>query len=225
METQQREQRRPYGRRRRRSPEQARNEILDAAERRLAAGGPEAIRLKEIAADAGMSHPTLLHHFGSRQGLVEALAQRTMRGLASDLLAAIHSPGPVASAPATLDRVFQILSEAGHARLLVWRVLAGWTQSGKSMEATLLGEVTKTLHARLTSLRHQRRLDPPSRDETAFTTLLAAFAIVGEAVVGSLVLNESELGISRPEFRDRLVRLVLDRLVGDAPGGADELVS
>ena len=59
--------------RRRRSAAETRDAILEAAERRLVDGGPEAIRLQEIAADAGISHPAILHHFGSREGLVEAM--------------------------------------------------------------------------------------------------------------------------------------------------------
>ena len=39
--------------RRRRTAEEARHEILAAAQRRLAEGGPEAIRLQDIARDLG----------------------------------------------------------------------------------------------------------------------------------------------------------------------------
>ena len=55
----------------RRTAEDARAAILDAAERRLGATGPGGIRLQEVAADVGVSHSTVLHHFGSREGLVE----------------------------------------------------------------------------------------------------------------------------------------------------------
>jgi len=65
--------------RRRRSAAETRDAILEAAERRLLDKGPEAIQLQEIAADAGISHPAILHHFGSREGLVEAMI---LRGIA-----------------------------------------------------------------------------------------------------------------------------------------------
>jgi len=48
----------------RRTKEEAQRVILDAAEERLANGGPEALRLQDIAADVGISHPAILHHFG-----------------------------------------------------------------------------------------------------------------------------------------------------------------
>ena len=47
----------------RRTKEEAQRVILDAAEERLANGGPEALRLQDIAADVGISHPAILHHF------------------------------------------------------------------------------------------------------------------------------------------------------------------
>ncbi|MDO9127858.1 MAG: helix-turn-helix domain-containing protein, partial [Parvibaculum sp.] len=60
----------------RRTAEEARRLILDAAEERLAKQGPEGLRLQDIARDVGISHPAILHHFESREGLVRALIAR-----------------------------------------------------------------------------------------------------------------------------------------------------
>ena len=57
----------------RRNSAETRRAILEAAQRRLLSGGPEAIRLQKIAADIGLSHPAILHHFENRDGLVEAV--------------------------------------------------------------------------------------------------------------------------------------------------------
>ncbi len=65
---------------RRRNLAETRGAILDAAERRLIDGGPDAVRLEKIAADAGVSHPAILHHFGSREGLVEAIVLNGLKG-------------------------------------------------------------------------------------------------------------------------------------------------
>src|SRR5450432_3158548 len=62
--------------RRRRTSDEARAAILDAAERRLVSSGPAGIRLQEVAADVGVSHPTVLHHFGSREALVREVCER-----------------------------------------------------------------------------------------------------------------------------------------------------
>src|SRR5215469_991121 len=64
-----------------------RSAILDAAEKRLINGGPDAIRLEKIAADVRVSHPAILHHFGSREGLVEAMVLNGLAKLQAQLLA------------------------------------------------------------------------------------------------------------------------------------------
>ncbi len=71
--------------RQRRTPEEARRLILDAAEASLARSGPAGIRLQEVAEAAGVSHPTILHHFQSREGLIQALNQRTLADLRTAL--------------------------------------------------------------------------------------------------------------------------------------------
>ncbi len=70
----------------RRTPEDARKIILDAAEAAMAAEGPAGIRLADVARAAGVSHPTVLHHFGSRAGLIIALNRRTLDDLRVKLL-------------------------------------------------------------------------------------------------------------------------------------------
>src|SRR3954468_15791630 len=94
----------PSIRRQRRTPEEARRLILEAAQDLLARTGPDGLRLQEIAAAAGISHPLILHHFGSREGLVRALTQRAVSELRDKLLAALGSAEY--SLEEQLDRVF-----------------------------------------------------------------------------------------------------------------------
>ncbi len=79
----------PAGKRARRSPDEARRLILDAAQDAIARTGPEGLRLQEIAAAAGISHPLILHHFGSRAGLVRALTREATIELKDKLIAAM----------------------------------------------------------------------------------------------------------------------------------------
>src|SRR5580700_10941169 len=85
--------------RKRRTGEEARTAILDAAERLLVVAGPAGIRLQEVARDVGVSHPTVLHHFGSREGLIEAVVVRALDSLHAVLVAAVREapdkPGQV----------------------------------------------------------------------------------------------------------------------------------
>ena len=54
------------------SPEQAQNAILDAAEEMMIDVGPAGLRISAVAKKAGMAHPNIIHHFGSREGLIDA---------------------------------------------------------------------------------------------------------------------------------------------------------
>jgi AcrR family transcriptional regulator len=112
--------------RKRRTAEEARTSILDAAEKRLVASGPAAIRLQEVAADVGVSHPTILHHFGSREALVEAVVRRALDSLHAQMLAAVGtSPGSTGKVTALLDSVFDVFAAGGHGRTLLWLTLSG----------------------------------------------------------------------------------------------------
>src|SRR5271156_1126604 len=110
--------------RKRRTAEEARSAILDAAGRRLAAAGPAGIRLQEVAADVGVSHPTVLHHFGSREGLIEAVVARALDSLHAGLLEAVQAPEKGTDAvEALLDRVADTMVNGGHARTFLWLAL------------------------------------------------------------------------------------------------------
>ncbi len=54
----------------------ARERILDAAEARVLEGGPAALVLDAVAADAGISKGGLLYHFASKEALVAGLCER-----------------------------------------------------------------------------------------------------------------------------------------------------
>jgi TetR/AcrR family transcriptional regulator, regulator of cefoperazone and chloramphenicol sensitivity len=56
----------------------ARAVIRDEALRLFAEDGPEAVTVRQIAAAAGVSPGLILHHFGSKQGLVEAVDQHVL---------------------------------------------------------------------------------------------------------------------------------------------------
>jgi AcrR family transcriptional regulator len=66
----------PFPRRRRADAERNVNTILDAATK-LLGRRPEA-GMDEIAADAGVSRQTIYAHFGSRQGLLDLVAERAV---------------------------------------------------------------------------------------------------------------------------------------------------
>ena len=117
--------------RRRRSAQVARREILDAAQQRLSQGGPDAIRLQEIANDVGISHPTILHHFGSRDGLIRALDVRAIHALTDDIARMIQEDrDPDAAGVDLVERVAETMDKEGLARLIAWWAMRDFDAAG-----------------------------------------------------------------------------------------------
>ena len=179
--------------RKRRTAEAAREEILTAAEARLIAGGPAGLRLQELAAEMGVSHPAILHHFGSREGLVSAVVQRAIGNLQQDLMAAIAGAGPRYDGVPLLDRVYEMLATHGHARLMAWLLLSGYEPlDGPEVRAGWKKIIDMTHAARVATTKDNSL----SREDTAFTVVLSALAVFGQAIAGPTTFAAAGLGRS-----------------------------
>ncbi len=205
-------------RRRRRTAEEARRQILDAAERRLIAGGPEAIRLQDVAADVGLSHPAILHHFGSREGLIEALVAHGMRGFQAQVLAGWPSEN-VPDVEGTFERFYAMAEARGYARLLAWLILSG--HGSRGLRPGLLRPLVERMHAG--RVRADLRAGRPAGDfeDTVFIAVLFATTVFGDALFGPLTrrsvgLRGAAAGARR--FRRWLIEVVSDR-AGRVPAG------
>lgn len=199
--------------RKRRTAEEARRVILDAAEARLRRVGPAGIRLQEVAADVGISHPAILHHFGSREGLVDAVLARAVEHLRADLVAAFTTAVDAERATELLDRVFETLGDRGHARVLAWLILAreeGQAVPDLGQDRALL-KIGEAVHA----LRRRGAAGAPELEDTLFSMLLAALALFGDAIVGDVLRKSAGMG-DKPEvparFREWLAKLLVRHL-------------
>jgi AcrR family transcriptional regulator len=169
-------------RRVRRTAEEARRLILDAAEERLAREGPEGIRLQDIAADIGISHPAILHHFESREGLMRALIQRSsseLRDRLFTLLLKDHNE----QAATIIAKVFEILSDRGTARLIAWLQMTGRSNLHEGSQH-LMVEIADRVHQERIKDAQKRNEPTPKREETLFMAMLVANAAIGDAIVG-----------------------------------------
>lgn len=201
----------------RRTAEETRAAILDAAERRLKASGPASIRLQDVAAEAGISHPAVLHHFGSREGLVQAVVVRALEGLQRDLGEAMASlDSSVEAGAALFELVSEVLGRHGHARLIAWLVLEGGDQAVSQGVREGWDAIAKLAHAQ--RLERTSGAPPPSLEDTRFTVVLSALALFALAVAGPATLSAA--GFTHPEKAAKRFRAWLSRLVGERLGAS-----
>jgi AcrR family transcriptional regulator len=182
----------------RRDAETARAAILEATEKRLVHVGPSGIRLQEVAADAGVSHPTVLHHFGSREALVQAVIVRAFQALNADMVNAIRDGIDSKHLAGMFESVFQVLSKGGHARVLMWLALEG--VPAQKHEGRL-EDVVVAAQALRTAQREASGRPAPSVEDTANMIVLAALALAGSAVLGPALFEDA--GLTRPDAGER----------------------
>jgi AcrR family transcriptional regulator len=121
----------------RRAPGAARDNILSAAERLLVAAGPLALKLSEVAAEAGVANASVLHHFGSIDGVHAALMDRMVGQLVQDVLALADAAGAQEMKhEAVVQALFDVFETRGAARLAAWLELTGeWRRMTHVREA------------------------------------------------------------------------------------------
>jgi TetR/AcrR family transcriptional regulator, repressor for neighboring sulfatase len=115
--------------RRRRSPELARTELLDAAERLFRDSPPDQVRLKDIGREADVSHALVTHYFGTYDGLVEAVFERRTLNLRARVLERL-AVGGVTEADQLVDLLFTTFEDPVHLRLMKWLIASERSDAG-----------------------------------------------------------------------------------------------
>lgn len=185
--------------RKRRSSTEAREAILDAAEVMLREVGPAGIRLQEVAKTVGVSHPAVLHHFGSREGLLQAVMERSLASVQAGLLAAVLDSRDTEDVKQLLERVSEQLQEKGRARNFLWLALAKF---GPGIRGLHLADLAKDVHEE--RKRRWAPKKPPPLEDTWFAVLLPALALLSLSV-----LEEC----AEPDFDARRFRAWMAKLV------------
>lgn len=192
----------------RRTPEEARAQILDVAAKRLESHGLKGLGVADVAKDAGMSHATVLHHFGSSDQMQRALAGQMTAELVSDLLASMSGDGEL-DGRELCRKLFDTLTRSGHGKLIAWAAVTDQSiditsaseQEGGALFANLVSSLAGRLNVDVTTARHVVYL-------TATTALGAA--LTGGTLSRMLGMDKREAG-SFPEWLAELV----DQLVRD----------
>lgn len=164
--------------RRRRTPEQAREEALAAARSLLLAGGPDAVTLAAVAQKIGVTHANLIHHFGSAADLQAALMGSMVSDLRQALDAAVARLRTDEGAPLELvGAAFDAFGEGGAGRLAAWIV----TTDNPSRLEPVRQAVIDLVDAVDDTLGHAPQLP---REQIKAAVLLIAISAFGDALIG-----------------------------------------
>jgi AcrR family transcriptional regulator len=164
-------------RRRRRSPDEARREAVDAARALLLSGGPTAVTLSAVAADIGVTHANLIHHFGSAAGLQSALMGSMVADLNQALDAAVTRLRTDEGAPLELvNAVFDAFAEGGAGRLAAWIAMSG--------DLSHLEPVRAAVRDLVQAIAEKMGDDGEARERIGSAVLFIALSAFGEALIG-----------------------------------------
>jgi AcrR family transcriptional regulator len=190
--------------RRRRTSDEARAEILAIAERRLAESGPEGVRLAAIADEMGVTHPAILRHFGTRDELLRALLRSAARRLRAELASSLPESGGAPQLDAFAESLERMYRDQGYARLFIWLTFEGYQPQGSGLFRAAAEEIHRERGGRKADL-----------EDTLFSLLLLNMAMAADALAGPAFRRALDLPGDREtatRFREWLVGVIEKRL-------------
>jgi AcrR family transcriptional regulator len=186
--------------RRRRSSAEAKSETLAAARKILLSRGPDAVTLKNVAAELGTTHTNLLHHFGTAGDLQTALMTTMVQDLSDALAQAIlRMREDEDSRRSLIETVFDAFDKGGAGRLAAWIALSNKLAHLGQMQKAIV-ELVKTIEEispDKSSELHQR---------ITSAVILVALMAFGDAIVGAPL--ETMLGRERQAARKITAQLL-----------------
>lgn len=187
--------------RQRLSSEEARRRILEAAQKCLIEQGIDGLRIANVAAEAKIVHSSILHHFGSADGLKQALGKQLSIQMFDEIASALSSADTEHMALEALHKLFDAFGPGGHANLIAWLVIAGPDHEHhlnrvQEEYAQLFANIVMLVQENLTRIRAQEVTADEARF-VVFHVLIAAcgFGIIGESVAATLGISDKQ-----PEF-------------------------
>ena len=189
--------------RRRSGREQTTAVILDAAEKLFADSGFTAVTVRDIAAEAGVSHALVHRYLGSKQDVYRAMLARrenVIRDAAPEQLDLLEAT--------SLMLREAVLNQRTYVRLIAHSAL-----HGLSYEQTV-GRFAAT--ARLTELAQQTAADEgaardPDAPDPRFVIASVVAMLIGWSAAREWILRAADLEpLGDDEFADRFERTALD---------------
>ena len=192
----------------RRSPEAARDVILDAADRVFARASPDAVGLREIAAEAKISHGLVTHYFETYDNLVDTVLERRIEVSRKKAMAHLGPKFDPRNQP-LLTALIDLLEDKALVRLIAWASLRGQTVFGKQ------GQLGKLIDAMLAPLIAAG--GKPNRERFELSLLFAFTTVMGWGIIGDPVATSIGLTLDRDRLKVEVQRMLFAYL-GAPPG-------
>ncbi|MGE6756704.1 TetR/AcrR family transcriptional regulator [Corallococcus interemptor] len=217
-----RSQGRAPARRKRRTPEEAREAILQAAEPLLVEQGPDRVGLQAVAKAAGVSHALVTHYFGTYEALVREVLLRRNELIAASFREQLLAAEAPPDAGQLLERFFTMMQQGKHGRLMAWALLTGRAEHMPLAPAQGLRLLADALEFQSGRVAEAQGTPPPPRDTVDMTLIVALCASQWFMLAREMLLPvmgyPADAG-SDAKFREVLGGM-LQRSLGVKPPGA-----
>lgn len=202
--------------RKRRTPEEAREAILQAAEPLLVDQGPDKVGLQAVARAAGVSHALITHYFGTYEALVRAVLTRRNRLLMEEFRQRILDFETPPEPGQLLERFFSVIQDGGYGRLTAWALLSGRAEHMPAARAHGLRLLVDALELQLGRLATLQGQPSPSREALEMTLLVGVCASQWYTLARPMLLPA--LGREPDATADAQFRAVLGAMLHGALG-------
>jgi AcrR family transcriptional regulator len=190
----------------RRDPEEARALILAAAEKLFAARGPDAVGLKDVAREAGVSHALVSHYFGTFGALVEAALERRAAAVRAEVFERLLRAGDDLRPAELLDTLWEAAKDPVRLRLGAWALLSGRADSAQFFPKRVQG-----MRLVVEALEKRARAKRVTKEELEFIVTLGVAFTYGYALLRKPIrasLGHAASDEADADVRARFVELV-----------------
>src|SRR3954454_21292124 len=157
--------------------------ILEAARGEFALRGFPAARLQDIAERAGLTHPTLLYHFGTKERLYAAVIEQAMEDWAAGTSVAVaRAPSGFARVAALIDAGLEFFA-SHHDFVVIWRREA--IEGGGRLEQAMADHMRPFFAQAIEFLRQEiaagrlREHDPVELIQLTYGAVMSFFSDAG----------------------------------------------
>ncbi len=191
------------------------------AEKRLATYGLTGLNIVDVAADAGMSHATLIHHFGNTARMRRALASRMTNRIISDVVQTLQAQSRD-NRGHVVESLFAAFAEGGQGKLMAWLAIGDTGLGVEDAEPPqhLVDLFTQLVPAVATYLPEQTDREERARQ----IVMLVATAAIGfglsSDILGKVLGMDDESRASFPPWLGAVVRDVMDTVDDDVSADA-----